>query len=384
MTDFPELTVGPIVHGGHAISHLDGRTVFVRDALPGERVRVEITQVTSKIVRARAVEVLSASTDRVTPACPVSTACGGCDFQHVELSAQRRAKAGVLSEAFQRFASIDVGEVPVASVPGDLTGLGWRTRMRWSSGASGWGLHPYRSHAVTPVTRCLIAAEQIDSPPGPHVKGREAVTAVGSDDHAVTAIDGIPETYVTERVGSRQWRLRPTSFWQVHTGAADLLYERVAILSEASSGQHWWDLYSGAGLLAAALANEVGPSGRVHAVEETLESQREARRALHDLPWVTLAHESVEDWLGRQPAADAVPGVSGAVLDPPRSGAGRVTVDHLARLGVPRLVYVACDPVALARDVGLLVARGYGLRHIEAWDMFPMTHHFEVVAVLTP
>ena len=381
------MTVGPIAHGGHAVAHVDGRTVFVRGALPGERVVIEITEMTSKISRAHVVQVLDPSPDRVQAPCTWAGMCGGCDFQHVDLAAQRRLKGQVLAETLSRFAGIDVTDlpgasVPVHAVPGDLTGLGWRSRMRWSHGTQGWGLRAHRSHDVVAIERCLIAVGAIATPPPPATKGEQSWAAVGSDHASVSTIDNPRHDRsagVLQDVHGRVWRMRPDSFWQVHVGAAGLLSDRVQALAQAETGSIWWDLYSGAGLFAAVLGQDVGSSGHVEAVEESSQAQREARRALHDLPWVSLRSASVGPWLQRQDGA----GLAGVVLDPPRAGVGRVVVDQLARVAAPRLIYVACDPVALARDVTFLAAHGYGLDHIEAWDLFPMTHHFETIAVLS-
>ena len=374
----PEVTLGPIAHGGHVITHVDGRPVFVRHGLPGERVLIDITSTSGKVSRGEVRQVLEASPDRVVPPCEWAGVCGGCDFQHVGLAAQRRLKAQVLIEAMAKFGHISLSDVVVQAVPGDMTGLDWRTRMGWSRTAEDWGLRGFRSHAVVPIDTCLIAAHEISHPPARSHPGDTAHSAVGTDGKSVTSKAGDSGERVVHDVGSRRWRLRPGSFWQVHRGAATLLQERVRELARARGGQSWWDLYAGAGLFAASLGESVGEAGSVTAVEESLDSLQEARRALHDLPWVRLVHSNVLPWLRHRVAG----GVSGVVLDPPRSGAGREVVDELVRLEIPRLVYVACDPVALARDVRLFVEHGYGLDHIEAWDLFPMTHHFEVIAVL--
>ena len=383
----PEVTVGPIAHGGHVVAHVDGQTVFVRGALPGETVLVEITEKNSKISRGHVVQVIDPSSDRVHAPCQWAGVCGGCDFQHVELNAQRKLKSQVLADSFSRFAGFDVvgplGEtVAVNAVPEDVTGLGWRSRMRWSRGDKGWGLHAYRSHDVVSIDRCLIAVDSISTPPVAGTKGEQAWAAVGSDDAHVTITDHSHDkgsAVVRQDVHGRVWRMRPDSFWQVHVGAAGLLSDRVQALAQAEEGSFWWDLYSGVGLFAAVLGQSVGSSGGVEAVEESSQAQREARRAMHDLSWVSLRSSSVAPWLQGQDGA----GLAGVVLDPPRAGAGKDVVDQLARVAAPRLVYVACDPVALARDVKLLVAHGYALDHIEAWDLFPMTHHFETIAVLS-
>ena len=376
-----EVTLGPIAHGGHVVTHVDGRPVFVRHGLPGERVSIEITSTTGKISRGHVVDVLEASVDRVEPPCSWAGTCGGCDFQHVDLTAQRRLKTQVLTESMARFAGLEISGVDVQSVPGDETGLNWRTRMGWSRGPHGWGLKGFRSREVIALDACLIAAHEISRPPSVRCTDASVDTAVGTDGRVVSSDSASPHERVVQEVHGRTWRLRPSSFWQVHRGAATLLQERVTALAKAQKGQTWWDLYSGSGLFAASLGESVGDDGAVYAVEESPESHREARRALHDEPKVRLVRSSVLSWLrGRDADAHSV---SGVILDPPRAGAGRDVVDQLARSMVPRVVYVACDPVALARDVSRFIEHGYGLDHIEAWDLFPMTHHFEVIAVLT-
>ena len=374
-----EVTLGPIAHGGHVITHVDGRAVFVRHGLPGEKVLIEITSSRGKVSHAVVREVLDASADRVTPACMWAGTCGGCDFQHVDLAAQRRLKAQVLTESLARFGGLHIPDLSVMPVPGDTTGLDWRTRMGWSRGGGGGALHAFHSHEVVPVDRCLIAAREISRPPSDSHTGHSAQAAVGSDGHTVTSEFGQRSERMVQEVQGRIWRLAPGSFWQVHRGAAALLQARVRELSDAHTGQAWWDLYSGAGLFASTLGETVGETGSVTAVEENAESQREARRALHDMPWVRLTRSGVLPWLQNQDES----GVAGVVLDPPRAGAGQQVVDQLAESSIPRVVYVACDPVALSRDIARFREHGYGLDHIEAWDLFPMTHHFEVVAVLS-
>lgn len=379
LPDVHEVTLGPIAHGGHVVAHVDGRTAFVRHGLPGERVLVDITGSNTKVSWGRVVTVLEASPDRVIPPCEWAGACGGCDFQHVELDAQRVLKAQVVRDALRRFANESFPELTVRAVPGDVTGLHYRTRMGWARSGSGWGLRASRSHEVVALNHCLIAAEGIDAPPPVDVSGDHADVALGSDGRSAVSIDGRGKERVVQQIGRRLWRLSPSSFWQVHRGAAALLQGRVQALASARPGDEWWDLYSGAGLFAAVLGESVGSEGSVTAVEEGAESQREARRALHDLPWVRLVQSGVLPWLQAQRES----ATAGVVLDPPRSGAGREVVAHLVRLEVPFIAYVACDPVALARDLASFTAAGYGVDHIEAWDLFPMTHHVEVLAVLT-
>lgn len=358
-----EVHVLHVAHGGHMIAHHAGRTIFVRHALPGERVRVRVTDVNRRIVRADAIEVLASAAERVQPACRWSGpgGCGGCDFQHVDVAVQRTLKAEVLFTSLRRFAGLDEQELAaldtsVRELPGHPDGLRWRTRVTWARGADGAvGLRRHHSHGIVPVDRCLLAQEDRDTP--------------GSE----------PPGDRIEHVRGRAWTLVGDPFWQVHPELPEALVEAVLEFGAPRSGEAWWDLYAGAGLFTAFLAEEVGPSGSVVAVESSRAAVASARRSLADLTWVTFAASDVAVWLsgGEHDAPD------GVVLDPPRTGAGRALITDLCEAEIPRLVYVACDPVALARDAGIARDLGYRLTGLRAFDAFPMTHHFETVALLT-
>ena len=352
--------IGPVAHGGHFIAHTDGRTLFVRHALPGETVRVEVTEVSRRIVRADAIEVLTPSPDRVLPPCRWSGPgrCGGCDFQHVTLDAQRGLKTQVLRESLVRFGGLHNVDpllaVTVEELPGSPEGLRWRTRVTWATASDGTrGLRGHRSHNVLPVDDCLIALESV-SRPETHLPAR-----------------------VTRLVRDRSWRLGRGDFWQVHPALPEALVATVLEFAQPSPGERWLDLYSGAGLFSAFLAEAVGNAGTVDAVEASEDGLRVARRALHDLPQVRLHQADVAAWL---PLGGGHP--DGVVLDPPRAGAGGAIVAELCGLRPHTVVYVACDPVALARDVAHFAGAGYTLDGLRAFDAFPMTHHFETVALL--
>ena len=248
--------VGPVAHGGHCVARLaEGRVVFVRHAIPGERVEVEVTEGTDgdRFWRADAVAVLTASPDRVAAPCPVAGPglCGGCDFQHVSLDRQRALKAEVVSEQLRRLAGLDVAVV-VEAVPGDVDGLRWRTRTRFAHLPDGGrAMRKHRSHDLVPVDDCLIAAPGSSTP-----STVEDVAAAGGAHEFAVAEDG---------------------FWQVHPGAPTVLVETVLELLDPQPGERVLDLYAGVGLFAAFLADRVGP-GRVVAVEGHAGAARDAAR----------------------------------------------------------------------------------------------------------
>jgi len=229
------------------VARHDGRVVFVRHALPGERVRAVVTDggASSRFLRADAVEVLVASPDRVAPRCPHAGpgGCGGCDFQHVSVAAQRRLKAAVVAEQLQRLAGIDRA-VAVEPVTGDDDGLGWRTRERFAIDPAGRaGLRRHRSHEVLPLGSCplchpLVAETGVLDRTWPGVAELEVAVSVSTGEQLVLA-DGAPtgRGRLTERAAGRDWRVTGGGFWQVHPGAADALVGAVRSLAAPAAGE---------------------------------------------------------------------------------------------------------------------------------------------------
>ncbi|HET9420357.1 MAG TPA: TRAM domain-containing protein [Nocardioides sp.] len=344
-----EAEVGPIAHGGHCVARVtdEGRVVFVRHALPGERVVVEITEGTEgdRFWRGDAVEVLTGSDDRVVAPCRFAGPgrCGGCDFQHVTLDRQRLLKADVVREQLARLAGLDV-DVVVEPVPGDEAGLRWRTRQRYVPlPGGGRGMRKHRSHDVVEIDDCLIEAAE-----GP--------------------------SYV---VRGREFAVAEDGFWQVHPGAPEVLVGTVLDQLAPRPGESALDLYAGVGLFARFLLDAVGPGGRVVAVEA---DRRAANNAVANCPDAEVRAGPVERVLATayDEPFDLV------VLDPPRTGAKRKVVTQVAARRPRAVAYVACDPAALARDVAFFAEHGYGLAALRAFDLFPMTQHVECVALLSP
>ncbi|HEY8372006.1 MAG TPA: TRAM domain-containing protein [Pseudonocardiaceae bacterium] len=391
-----QVEIGAVAHGGHCVARHEGRVVFVRHALPGELAVVEVTEDHGgSFCRAEAVQVLRPSPDRVEPSCPLARpgGCGGCDWQHASAEAQRRFKAEVVAEQLRRIAGLElpvqVEALPVGDEPGAL--LRWRTRVRLAVDRRGRpGFRKYRSHEVVPVTDCPIsvagAVEQVLGRRWP--RGSElSVVADATGQFHVTELPRhgrarpVSGGEVVEHAAGRRWRLSPAVFWQVHRAAADVLAGVVREWADAPTGGVAWDLYGGVGLFAAVLAEQVGPDGSVLVVECSSQSTATGVVNLADLPQVRIRPGHVEKVLTHPDLADERPDV--VVLDPPRKGAGRRVVDAVAGRGPTRVVHVACDPAALARDVSLFLRHGYRLAGLRAFDAFPMTHHVECVALLT-
>ena len=345
-----EVEVGPVAHGGFCVARHEGRAVFVRHALPGERVVATVTEGTEgdRFWRADAVQVVEASAHRVTPPCPYAGpgACGGCDWQHVDVPHQRELKTAVVAEQLRRVAGLEwpVDVEPVLGEHPERSGLGWRTRQRYARLPDGrTAMRKHRSHDLVPVDHCLL-----ESPaPSPHV--------VRGQDFAVA----------------------DQGFWQVHPGAPEVLVGAVLEGLDPRPGESVLDLYAGVGLFARFLAERVGDPARVTMVEGDAAA---SAYALENVPGATALTGDVATVLaGLEPAP-----VDLVVLDPPREGARRAAVEQVVARRPRAVAHVACDPAALARDLALFAEHGYALVSLRAFDLFPMTHHVECVALLTP
>ncbi len=394
-----ELTVDAVAPGGHCVARVDGQVVFVRHALPGERVVAEVTELHRGFARADAVEILTASPDRVEPPCPYAKPgrCGGCDLQHVAPEAQLAWKTAVVREQLIRLggrtdAQVDALGIRVVALPGGP--LGWRSRVRYAvDGAGRAGLLKHRSHEVVPVDRCRIAHPAIQelpvlAPAGarwPDADAVETVASTGGDVSVTAYADGVPTPVrgpeqVREVAAGRGWTLPASGFWQVHPAAADTLVGAVLELLDPRPGEIAWDLYGGAGLFAAALAGRVGDA-RVTLVESAEQGVTAARANLADLPRVEVVAARVETALARRRVTGPVDLV---VLDPPRSGAGAPVVRDIVAAGPRAVAYVACDPAAFARDVHTFTGLGWRLAALRGFDLFPMTQHVELVGLFLP
>jgi tRNA/tmRNA/rRNA uracil-C5-methylase (TrmA/RlmC/RlmD family) len=187
--------------------------------------------------------------------------------------------------------------------------------------------------------------------------------------------------YLTQRAAGRQWRVSAGAFWQVHPAAADALTAAMLASAEPKPGDSALDLYCGAGLFTGALAAAIGPDGAVTGIESDEAAVRDARHNLREFPWARVRRGDAGEVLARGGLAPA----RLAVADPPRAGLDRRVTDYLssAASGAARFCYVSCDPATLARDLRLLVAGGWTVDGLRAFDAFPMTHHVECVATLS-
>ena len=392
-----ELSVTGVAAGGEGVARLDdGRVVFVRGALPGERVAAVVTGEHRRFLRATTVEVVDPSADRVAPPCPlVDAGCGGCGWQHVALEAQHRLKKGIVIDALRRMGGIDPPEV--RSGP-PLAATGWRTTVRAAVDDSGRAsFRGVRSHdTVSLEGGCLVAHPLVDEVlrtgyfPNPvsevvvragAATGERLVlarpTATGCEVPAGTLLVGSAElaagrrAWIHEMVAGRRWRVSAGSFFQGRPDGAEALVAgvRAALGDALAPGGRLVDLYAGVGLFAGTLG--AGTGGRVTVVETNRSALADARVNLADLPDVRVLGADVRRW--RPSTADVV------VADPSRQGLGAPAVGRIGATGAGALALVSCDAAALGRDAGLLAASGWALESLSLIDLFPHTPHVEVV-----
>jgi tRNA/tmRNA/rRNA uracil-C5-methylase (TrmA/RlmC/RlmD family) len=400
MDDGPseEVAVTGVAAGGEGVGRLgDGRVVFMRGALPGERVRITVAEERKRFARGALVEVVEAAPERVAPPCPqVAAGCGGCDWQHVAPAAQRALKARIVLDALRRIGRV---EPPEPDLDPDLPSEGWRTTVRAvvdDAGRAGFRLHHAHEPLAVGPGGCLVAHPLVDEvlkegvfpPPVREVTVRagamtgerlvvctpavgdsrvpEGVPLVGADELAAGH-----RAWIHEVVAGRRWRISAESFFQGRPDGAEALAGAVAaaVGDGLTPGATVADLYSGVGLFAGLLGQRTG--GRVVAVESNRSAVADARINLADLDGARIVRSDVRRW--HPSSADVV------VADPSRPGLGTEVVPRIGATGASVLALVSCDPGALGRDAGLLAGAGWELESVRLVDLFPHTSHVEVV-----
>jgi tRNA/tmRNA/rRNA uracil-C5-methylase (TrmA/RlmC/RlmD family) len=410
MPEVLTVETGAIAAGGGCVARApDGRVMFVRHALPGETVIAAITSATTSFLRADATEVLTPSPDRVTPPCPHAGPgrCGGCDFQHISMTRQRQLKADLIVEQLRRVAGME-RDVTVEPVDGDHDGLQWRSRIRLAIDDQGFvAFRRHRSHQLETVESCPIStpavmATRVFESKWLGVDQLEVVaaadgTAIISAGTRRTVKPTFPEVAaglvvngrVQRRPGSvladvsgHSFRVSAGVFWQVHPGAAATLAKAVISGLEVRPGDNVVDLYAGAGLFSVVLADQVGPTGTVLAVERDRKACDDATHNGRAFPHLKVLRASVSP----KSVGQFIGSPDLLVLDPAREGAGTAVMAAIEAHAptLRRIAYISCDPASFSRDIRVLLNANWRITSLRAFDIFPMTEHVEMVAIVEP
>lgn len=396
-----EVKIERLLPGGVGLAHADGLTLFVSLAAPGDTVRVKIDRVSGKVAFASIVEVVEPSPVRVEPPCPYFGLCGGCDFQQLSYEAQLAAKVEIIRDCLHRIAQIDTLETPLEiSIHASPKPWQYRARATWqfdrSTGRLGYFIRG--SNDVCDVEYCAVLVPELQQTleqlrteiPSGHLP--KHIDAVAGDEGVSVAVrnadvSGHNAPTITRRIGDETYHFSAEGFFQINH---DLLEPLVGAALGDAAGETAIDLYCGVGLFTLPLARRFE---RVIGVEANPLATDFARRNLDfarpgliendDKPKSVgqIVTARVGDWLRQH--SSLLGSVDFLLLDPPRTGAENKDIAGILALRPKQISYVSCDPATLARDLKKLIAGGYSLDSVAAFDMFPQTHHVETVARLS-
>jgi 23S rRNA (uracil1939-C5)-methyltransferase len=408
------LDLDGIAHGGEAIGRHDEKVIFVSYAIPGERVRVEIVEEKERWARARLLEVVQPSPDRIEPPCPYfgPDRCGGCQWQHIAYERQAELKGEIVADQLRRLghmADPPVADVIALAADEGVLAYSYRNFVQFVRSAGGqFGFRQGASQQITPIDRCLLLHDRLDELHAamdldwPELTGVSLRAGINTGQALIlmeTAADDLPELeldlpaacavrtrrgvqpligepWIEEMVAERRYHISAESSFPANTVGAEALVEVVRRYADVQPGDVVLDAYCGVGLFALALTHA---AGEVIGIEPSPSACEDFARNAGDLPHINLHEGAVDEVL---PALQAQgQRVDVAVMNPPRTGAGEAVIRELAELGPRRIVYVSCDPATLARDVVHLTAAGYRLVEVQPVDMFPQTVQVETVAL---
>ena len=427
--EYYELTLTDLTYGGDALGRLDdplpgthGRAVFVPFGLPGERVRIRLTEEKRGFARGELVEVLDASPDRVTPRCkhyftPRSTVegkeavmvCGGCQYQHMSYNAQLKAKAGILRDQLQRIGKIQ--NPPVNPTVAGPSPWNYRNHVEFHltrNGKLGYIRSSPRSGSlenVLAVEEChlpepsinalwpqlefepetgiervslrsgasdeLMLVLESDSPVTPELEIEAGISVVHLFEESSVVIAG--EDHLTMQVLNRDFRVSAASFFQVNTGMTEKMVNHLLSNLTILPDTNLLDVYCGVGLFSAFLAPKCK---RIIGVESDMSACDDFIVNLDEFDNVDLYEGRAEDVI---PHLEIKPDV--VLVDPPRAGIERGALDGILRLNPHTVAYVSCDPSTLARDAARLINGGFRLMDVTPFDLFPQTHHLESISI---
>ncbi len=377
-----ELEIHDLAFGGSGVGRFNGYTIFVPFTIPGERVRVRLSKVTPRYAEAGLVEILQASDLRTDPPCPWFKRCAGCQYQHLTYPAQLTAKTQQVQALLQRIGRIaDAPVQPIVPAP-----TPWAYRNKISLHGPGTPAYVGIAHTDrVPVDRCAIAEPGLNQALAQwgetHPKGlaaHEDLTLRSDADGQVWTTTKSSSKRIRQHIAGMDWQTPIDSFFQVHPAMTERLVEHVCARVRASGCRTLIDAYAGVGLFGLSAASHVDQVFAIESDPAAAQAAMEHARSLDQVEVIRQRVESVIDELLKQlPAAETI-----CLLDPPRAGCHPAVLQAIATHQPNRLLYIACAPDRLARDLRTLTAAGYALVSVQPFDVFPQTAHIEVVAEL--
>ncbi len=387
MADRRILNVEKLASGGDGIAFSNGKVIFVPFSIPGETLLCEITEENTDFFRATVLETVKPSPFRVEALCPLFGICGGCALQHIEYSQQLKLKGQIFAESLGRIAKLHDQEFSlVASAP-----YGYRNRVELHvSSDQGFGYMERRSDNAIRAPGCPIAVKAISnwlkaqnrkSKPAKELQARigpkeRFIVFAQSGQPSIEGLDAKAQAIV----GGRQYRFPLSHFFQSNLSMTELLVEKAL---SGLSGTRALDLYAGAGLFAAGLAESFSEVTLVESDTQSLEAAREnvSQGKARFVP------TDVEEWIRAESARShrgSATAIDWVVADPPRSGLSSSTRTWLKNAPLGGMSYVSCNHATMARDLGDLCSSGWRIESLDVFDFYPQTGHIEALARLTP
>jgi 23S rRNA (uracil1939-C5)-methyltransferase len=402
-----QVRIDKLVYGGEGLGRSDGRVIFVPYSVPGDTLLVQILKSRKGFARAEIREILHPGSSRRAPACRYFGICGGCHWQHVDYETQIEAKHLILEEVLRhRFPETRRLEIGMRPCPAQY---GYRSRarvqIRYSAAGPRLGFYRMRSHAVEEIEACPLLRPSLNSaltalrqrfeknPPSAGVREIELAASEDTQRWACSSpgyegecsiVSGSPADaeacVLVRKVQGFLYSVSPSAFFQANDFmVSDLVSCVMSLVQEAGPGSAV-DLYGGVGLFALPLSQQ---AREVTVVESASVSAALCRvnAAAAGLTNVSVIRAEAGEWLN---SAGSLPtsNIDLVLLDPPRTGAGRVIMDGIAGIGAKTVIYASCDPQTLARDLVALCGHGYRIDFVEGLDLFPQTYHFETVVRL--
>jgi len=409
----PEILVSAMTFGPYAVAYLDGRTMMIPHAAPGDRLEVAVTSKRGGMAFAKIERVLQAGPDRREPPCPFLPQCGGCDWQHLNYPAQLRAKAELIAAGLRR-ASIEVSaENLIAHAPEEF---GYRSRIRLKVGRNGkFGFHRFGTNELVEIDRCLVASPSIRLPHAlaSALRHLDEIEVVASGEREVIVammrkppssveidraqrilaqhpwIQGVilKSGRAREAIGDPAVRINVDGldleadadlFSQVNHAQNRKLVATVMEMASIERGARVLDIFCGAGNLSLPAARRGAIVSGIDADEVAIAAaaKNAHRLGFADAKFVAGKALDTVQFLIRAKYRPAI-----AILDPPRTGAADL-MEPIVKLRPRAVVYVSCDIATLTRDLRVLIENGYRADRIAAFDFFPNTHHAEIAAHL--
>ncbi|MBI5945366.1 MAG: class I SAM-dependent RNA methyltransferase [Chloroflexi bacterium] len=403
-----DIPLEKLTYGGDAMGRLpDGRAVFVPFGLPGETVRVRLTQQKQNFARGELLEVLTASPQRIGPKCKHFTQCGGCHYQNLSYENQLQAKAEILCDQLQRIGKIE--NPPIQPMVASPLEWNYRNHVQFHLTAEGKiGFINSKGNSAMPIEECHLPETSIDSfwrelqfesnkdvervsiragrdeelmvvlesesPETPELEIEADVSIVHLYEEHPVVIAG--QGYLTTSVLEKYFQVSAASFFQVNTAMAEKMVEHLFARLPVSLSTTLLDIYCGAGLFSKFFAPKCG---RVIGIESSESACEDFAVNLDEFDNVELYEGAAEEILPGLESRIVSPAYM--IVDPPRAGIERHALDAIINIKPQVIAYVSCDPSTLARDAARLISGGYRLVEVTPFDLFPQTYHIESISI---